>query len=98
MLDGQHRKQDRAGYASDRNHIDHIVGCHRKHGGRRRWLRSRLCGRALWLRWHSLRSHGIPGNEEGLGGVLWLPDPDAFPVEVCPRSRTHYDMPKAANA
>ena len=67
MLDGQQRKQNRTGYGNDRNHIDHIVGCHRKHGGRRRWLRSRLCGRALWLRWHSLRSHGIPGNEEGLG-------------------------------
>ena len=97
MLDGQQRKQNRTGYGNDRNHIDHIVGCYRKHGGCRGWVRSCLCGRALWLRWHSLRSHGIPGNEEGLGqacfGCLTLTlslsrfAPDLERTMTCPKPR-----------
>jgi hypothetical protein len=31
-------------------------------------------------------------------GALWLPDPDAFPAEVVPRSRGHHGMLLAAKA
>ena len=28
----------------------------------------------------------------------WQPDPDAFPVEICPRSARHHDMASDLNA
>ena len=34
----------------------------------------------------------------GGSGLFWRPDPDAFPVEVCPRSVSHHRMLPGAKA
>jgi len=47
IFDGQQREQNRARYGGNRSHVDYVVRCHRKHGGRRGWVRSRLCALTL---------------------------------------------------
>jgi hypothetical protein len=44
-----------------------------------------------------LSSHPLHSPEMA-GQAAWQPDPDAFPVEVCPRSGSHHVMGPAVKA
>jgi hypothetical protein len=39
-----------------------------------------------------------PLHSQMAGQAAWQPDPDAFPVEVCPRSGSHHVMGSAVKA
>ena len=82
---GQKGEQNRSRDGSDGNHIDYVVRGHRECEAYGRASGSPLPSCALIFVMPAL----LPKTA---GQAAWQPDPDAFPVEFCPRSASHHGM------